>query len=431
MRQLDRGMSAQATDIPVRYLQICAGGDRAVAMTDDLGRDERLYEVYLPANDGLPANRLIYATLGETPTGPAIATTVPLNTGVRLATVPDVLNRYALRLRDNEVGFAGGQIPAVNTSKRPGGLAGGGAPPVADRQTNLRNRIAREEAALARLDRQRSEAYVAALSGTVSDTLPPRGTGQSAATRTRYSQELDELARMKEKFRQQQEQRMRDRDRGTPILQPWSEQSAAAAPPVSRQPALDSTLLRSGVRSGLYPDQRPSAYERRGWENDVSYDLPPPGEFDSAESIRLDSMYARQLREVEALRAQLRESRTETTARAVAPPTGTVTPPAGALAARVLPISFIRNTAYPNSGGYAGLEELATAIRRSGTILEVRVHTARELDRRAAQLLSEERAVTIRNFLTEAGIASENYRVIGFGNHESAAGERVELLTAQ
>ena len=92
-------------------------------------------------------------------------------------------------------------------------------------------------------------------------------------------------------------------------------------------------------------------------------------------------------------------------------------------------ISFIPNTAYPDSRGYTGLDQLLGLIQQSTSVLEVRVHTPLDLAPRAAQLLSEERATTIRNFLADKGIPSANYRVIGFGNNVTGQqGERVEVV---
>jgi outer membrane protein OmpA-like peptidoglycan-associated protein len=51
------------------------------------------------------------------------------------------------------------------------------------------------------------------------------------------------------------------------------------------------------------------------------------------------------------------------------------------------------------------------------------------MDRRAAQLLSEERATTIRNFLLDQAISPNNFIVTGFGNNVTGKqGERVEVV---
>jgi len=92
-------------------------------------------------------------------------------------------------------------------------------------------------------------------------------------------------------------------------------------------------------------------------------------------------------------------------------------------------ISFIPNTAYPDSRGYTGLDQLLGLIRQSTSILEIRVHTPLNLTPRAAQLLSEERATTVRNFLIEKGVPSANFKAIGFGNNMTGQqGERVEVV---
>lgn len=259
---------------------------------------------------------------------------------------------------------------------------------------------------------------------------PPRDT---SSVRARYVDDLAELERMKEKFRQQQERRARERDRGGELPAAWSSpvrEEAATAPRPGVDPR-DTTRLRSSVRSGLYPPPPTDLEARSSWERQVQHDLPE--RVSEEEAARLDAEYAQQLEEVEALRAKLRQARgeepaqvtTETTLTAKSPAAPPAAPPA---TPKVTAITFIPNTAYPNGGGYDGLEALAETIRTAATVVEVRVHTSRNLDGRAAQLLSEERATTIRNYLREAGIAKENYRVIGYGNHESAAGERVEVI---
>ncbi|MCP9234448.1 OmpA family protein [Lewinella sp. JB7] len=227
-------------------------------------------------------------------------------------------------------------------------------------------------------------------------------------TRTRYAKDMAELERMKEKFRKQQEEKQRRRD-GTEGLSVYWEAEPEAGPAVISE--RDTAVLRSTVRSGLYPDQRPAAYERRRWENTISDNLPPEGAATDAEA--------------EALRAKLRDVRGEPTERTAKSPVSAAIPatptPAGS-------VTFIPNTAYPNSAGYAGLDALTDYVKKSNTVVEIRVHTSRQLDARAAQLLSEERATTIRQHLIEAGIARENFRVVGYGNHQSAAGERVEIV---
>ena len=251
-------------------------------------------------------------------------------------------------------------------------------------------------------------------------------------TRARYADDLDELERMKEKFRQQQERKARERDRGGDLRGTWTDptvEEQAPAAPTSVNPR-DTVQLRSSVRSGLYQPAQPALDERTDWERRMQRDLPQEEPVAADEAIHLDAEYARQLDELEELRAKLRQSRGEAPA---APPP--VFEPSAVTAKSPIArepapagVTFITNTAYPNAAGYGALDALAEQIRGASGVVEIRVHTARKLDPRAAQLLSEERALTIRNHLLEAGIARENFRVVGYGNHESAAGERVELI---
>ncbi|CAH1001281.1 hypothetical protein LEM8419_02182 [Neolewinella maritima] len=252
------------------------------------------------------------------------------------------------------------------------------------------------------------------------------------STRERYAADLDELARMKEKFRQQQERKARERDRGGNLRDTWNDttvEEQAPTAPLTVNPR-DTVQLRSSVRSGLYPPAQPDLDETKGWERNVRSDLPREEPVDAAETARLDAEYARQLAELEELRAELRQARGEPTS-APAPDLAAKSPVVvekATPAAAPLAISFIPNTAYPNTAGYDALDALVRTVQAATGMVEIRVHTARKLDQRAAQLLSEERATTIRNHLIKAGISSENFRVIGYGNHESAAGERVELI---
>ena len=293
-----------------------------------------------------------------------------------------------------------------------------------------------------------------AISWSLTAQATPPDTTQAAPdnpTRARYAADLDELERMKEKFRQQQERRARERDRGGSLPDTWSEttvEEQAPEAPLMVNPR-DTVQLRSSVRSGLYPPAQPELNERTGWERTVQRDLPREEPVDADEAARLDAEYARQLAELEELRAQLRQSRGEVPAAAADEPVpvfetsvsvkSPASLPMGSEAATpVAPtatvgtattISFITNTAYPNAAGYDALDALTETVRKAAHVIEIRVHTARDLEPRAAQLLSEERATTIRNHLIAAGIARENFRVVGYGNHESAGGERVELIT--
>ena len=97
----------------------------------------------------------------------------------------------------------------------------------------------------------------------------------------------------------------------------------------------------------------------------------------------------------------------------------------------VLPIrsiSFIPNTAYLNGNGYGGMDELLAHVNQARGVVKIHVHTSVDLPRRSAQLLSEERATTIRSWLLEQGIAPRHFRVLGYGNNLTGkGGERVEV----
>ena len=91
-------------------------------------------------------------------------------------------------------------------------------------------------------------------------------------------------------------------------------------------------------------------------------------------------------------------------------------------------ITFIPNTAYLDGQGYGSLDNLVNDLKNRTSPLEVRVLTAVGLAPRNAQLLSEERATTIRDYLNKAGIDARKVQVIGYGNHLTGeAGERVEI----
>jgi outer membrane protein OmpA-like peptidoglycan-associated protein len=257
--------------------------------------------------------------------------------------------------------------------------------------------------------------------------------------------------------------------------------------PAEREQAYnDSLQMAAEIRAGLNRDNAPRVYERAPWENEVRQGLPRTEPLSPDEIARLDADYQQQLNELEALRAELRRldavpaqqpatygqpaatnrsaartweakgtgtptsnqpveatspyarpatpatyaPRTPSTltTREVAPATATPLNP-GSGAPMPAGISFIPNTAYPDSRGYTGLDQLVGLIHQSTSVLEIRVHTPAKLDRRAAQLLSEERATTIRNFLASKGIVPNNYKVIGFGNNLTGEqGERVEVL---
>ena len=258
----------------------------------------------------------------------------------------------------------------------------------------------------------------------------------TSSIRARYADDLAELERMKEKFRQQQQRKLRERERGGELPGTWSvpEQSVPAADvatPIVGRPS-DTSQLRANVQTGLYAPAPQSPEARRAWENRVQTGLPQQEQVSAEEAARLDAEYERQLREVEELRAKLQEARgAQPAAASERTPQRTTTRQKELTAkgpAAALDVTFIPNTSYPNAQGYDALDVLAERVRNAATVVEIRVHTSRELDVRAAQFLSEERATTIRKYLREAGIAAENFRVVGYGNHESAAGERVEII---
>jgi outer membrane protein OmpA-like peptidoglycan-associated protein len=259
--------------------------------------------------------------------------------------------------------------------------------------------------------------------------------------------------------------------------------------PVVRTPAdrerayNDSLRFAAEIRAGLIQNNAPKVYERASWENQVRQGLPRTEPLTPTEVAQLDANYQQQLSELEALRAELRRleaapapqpatyaqpattnrpaprsweakgSPTSSQPTATSPyarptaPTGYESRSPASLTTRELApgtttsgtprrgapmpagISFIPNTAYPDSRGYTGLDQLIGLIQQSNSVLEIRVHTPSGLNPRAAQLLSEERATTIRNFLANKGIAPNNYKVMGFGNNLTGEqGERVEVL---
>lgn len=248
----------------------------------------------------------------------------------------------------------------------------------------------------------------------------------------------------------------------------------------------DSLRYASGVAAGLRADKSPRVYEREAWENEVRQGLPHQEPLSPEEVARLDVEYQRQLAELETLRAKLRQMEgygtppaeqsapprstapardwsarspvattpavypsntapryapaTPSSAPAPPPPSQSAAPPTYGRSAAAPPtaptgvampagISFIPNTAYPDSRGYRGLDGLIALVSQSSTAVEVRVHTRLDQSPRAAQLLSEERATTIRNHLLKAGLPAESFRVIGFGNNLTGAeGPRVEVI---
>ena len=228
--------------------------------------------------------------------------------------------------------------------------------------------------------------------------------------------------------------------------------------------------------ASLRRDVSPRVYERETWENEVRTGLPRQEPLSPEEAARLDAEYQQQLSELETLRARLRRLEEPTTpSRTAAEPdrsrwqsrspyaaagsprsepapspapstyaapapaprypvaTPATTAPRRSSAAKGAPmpagIDFIANTAYPDSRGYQGLDQLVGLLRQAAGTFEVRVHTAADLRPRVAQLLSEERATTIRNYLLGENIPAQVFRVVGFGNHLTGKeGERVEVV---
>ena len=423
-RQSDRGKAPVAVDIPSRYLQLAATDELLVATSDDLGQDERLLTDGLSPAVLCPPGRVSYGTLGSPPPAGKPTISVPLSSGTSLRVRPDVLRRYAVVVRDDEVAFPKSNVPTVDRSRPAGSLASLGEIATQTREAYLQRALTERQRELRRMDEFRRRRYTAPTDAfspqgyESSDTLPP---GDSTGTyRDRYARELTELERMKEKFRRQQEERYRERQRGSYLDLEWNEPAAPAPDSAS---SVDTKDLESRVRSGLYPNQREPATARRPWEYDVGATPPKP----------LDAAYDRELRELEALRAQLREvTGTTTDGRDLTtkgdveyPPAGTRLPSAGVSVAGV---AFIPHTAYPNSAGYEALDVLSDRIRKAAVVIEIRVHTAPDLNPREAQLLSEERAVTIREYLVDAGNNPANFRVVGYGNHQPEGGERVEVI---
>ncbi len=407
MRQLDRGAPPEVVDLPTRYLQLAQAPGITIATTDDLGGDERLTVVAVSETSSLPAGRLVYDTAAAAPVADQPTVEVPLSTGNTLAVRPDGLRSYAVVLRPGEVARDLQQTRAEKQEE---------VEEYRQLRPELYTRTSdREQGA----PYERVRAQPRRSSAIPVDTVPPTAAENS---RDRYAREMAELERMKEKFRRQQERKMRERDRSSKLGPAWYAEPdtlpVAARngllPPNSR----DTTVLRSTVRSGLYPAQPADPGERRSWEHRVQGTVAPPS--GNADAGELDAEYAEKLREVEALRTQLRQARE--------PQLTSKSPDAPVEEANAPRVTFITNTAYPNSGGYLALDGLVAYVQQAARVVEIRIHTSGELSARAAQILSEERATTVRNYLRDAGIAPENFRVVGYGNHESAAGERVEII---
>lgn len=483
------------------------GGREIVAVVSTGSGGEKLQLHPAAPADLPPGGALLRGQLPAPPPLGEDVARIALRDGASLRVRPDVLQRYAVFLRDGET-LTGGVTGA--NGPPPGGLAAARAitVPTADR-SRIEAGIARRQRELDRLDQERraydlvnpktDDPELAALRSQVraatGDTLPPRSVAKGTGNDGRYAAELSELERMKAKFRRQQNEKMNQRsgenhrwseskpappspqtyERGTAAYRPVAPRDAAA-----RERAYqDSLHLAAEIRAGLQRDNGPRVYERADWENQVRSDLPRTEPLSPDEVARLDADYQRKLSELEALRAELQ--RLDGNAAQPAPaiysaagprqwsakgdpypgaapatygrpaagprpvgkannyntPNYPVAPsafgndPAPAATGAPMPagISFIANTAYPDSRGYTGLDQLLGLIQQSASVLEVRVHTPLDLTPRAAQLLSEERATTIRNFLESKGIPSTNFRVIGFGNNLTGRqGERVEVV---
>jgi len=575
LRRNDPDGVAIVVDIPAQVQQFTVAADTyaaalpAVVMQDDLGQEERLLTRSLPAGSLPPATRLVRAYLPSPPPPGAQTTRVALNNQLNLKVYPDAMQRYAVFLRQGEELLVDGRIPeAVTTGESNGSLAASGtavAAPTSEKK-RLQAGIAQRQRELERLDAERRK-YELALpredleldrlrdqyyrsSRPAGDTLPPRTTAKGAeASRERYAAELAELERMKAKFRRQQDEKLQQKDRSgyrwsesdpvsrssnatapTPASTTVPSIGEAYTPPVYLSPAdsrrrayEDSVRINSTVKTGLYGDVEPRAYEREPWENELKRDLPRTTPLTAEEAARLDADYQRKLDELAALKAEWSRvnggakqpqqtataapaarhepyrlpangtnqqqgswttkgqpapvdpyQRTATQPQAPAtygqpattpqptyqqsrsdyrqpttdnrqpattygnPPAKTAPPAyqqpaaygAPATTAPGVPagITFIPNTAYPDGAGYGGLDQLVRQIQTATSVVEIRIHTPTNLDRRVAQLLSEERAVTIRNFLLEQGVNAKHFRVLGFGNNLTGqGGERVEV----
>ncbi len=453
-RQTDRGKAAQRTDIPARYLALAACTSDVVGMTGVSGQGEQIVPLKLDGQTIVPPARLHFASLGDPPAPGEQTVEVPLSSGVRLRIYPDFLGRYALMLREGEIDFPKSNVPRIDQVRPPGSLASINALPARDRRAYLRQSLARQQRELARLDALRKELSYTSTdqrdaewtslrnrlrrpNETQGDTVPlPVGASPSDSTRLRYASDLDELERMKEKFRKQQQNRLRDRDEAASVPFVVGESSKDNDPLTN---AVDTSQLRANVRTGLYSPMPTRLSEHQKWENQIRNDLPQTDPLTPTEAARLDAAYARQMQEIQALRSQLREvegmddqlvvgdssiAGNQFTQRSVAP----VGISPGATGAGDLSLTFVPNTAYLDSGGYAGVDQLVTLIRAATSTVEIRVYTDAILDSRAAQRLSEERAATIEEQLVSLGVSADNFRVIGYGNHLSERGEGIEVI---
>lgn len=500
-RQSARDVRPEEVNISTDIRQFSASlvASEIVAVMPASAARKRFLQVLQVNPDVLPAPVAMTRGYLPGPPPPGDQTVrVGLEDGKTITVRPDALHRYSVFLREGEALATNTSLPAlVNGGQSQGSLATTSNlsnSVSADRQ-RLEAGIARRQRELDQLDAERSkydlvapkteDPELAALRDQYNrsiqvsgDTIPPSSTRVKKNTRNdRYAAQLEELERMKEKFRRQQNERLGLENQ--PAHQ-WEEKSPAPVSPSStgidehyqsplvrtvaerEQAYNDSLRLAAEIRAGFSLNKVPRAYERTGWENEVRQGLPRTEPLTPEEVARLDAEYQRQQLELEALRAELHRleapadapttygqpaipqrwsskevSETGYPAAYGPQPDNTVSSPQAVIpqaqtrrgAPMPAGISFIPNTAYPDSRGYTGLDQLVGLIQQSTSVLEIRVHTPAELDRRAAQLLSEERATTIRNFLLDRGISSVNYQVIGFGNNLTGEqGERVEVL---
>ena len=437
-RQLDRGIKAESTDLPARYLQVAAGGRAVVGTTDDTGRDEHTEAISVNDEPLIPFANRHFASLGNPPAPGEHTVSVPLNTDVRLRVCPDLLDRYAIMLRSGEIDFPESTVPSLDRRQSPGSLASLETPTATDRRGYLRQTLASKRRELARLDTlRRRYGFTDPLSVrpllVPADTTPPtRPAVRSDTVWSRYAQELSELEEMKAAFRRQQAERLRRRDEASAV--PFTVAFAKEDAPAANLP--DTAALRASVRAGLYAPLPERLTQHQPWENAIREDLPNSVPLNAEEMARLDAEYARQLQEIQALRRQLREveeagttpadyglAGNQFTPRSVAP----VNADPAVASSGAMP-TFVPNTAYLDGEGYRAADSLAETIRRADSIVEIRVHTAPSLSTRAAQVLSEERAEALSKQLISLGVAAHSFRVIGYGNHEPDGGERVEVI---
>lgn len=325
----------------------------------------------------------------------------------------------------------------------------------------------------------------------VTDTLPPYGREPATdpeleAMRAKLRQHQRERRKTLDGTQTSYAQRERERKAAQQAAVRAEEERALA---LQRERWLRDSLDRASTLRRDLSDTRYSN-NQRNWERDVQRGVRPSSRNARAEAERIDAEYARQLAELEQLKAELArlrggappapataapaeyddrsgypvpapyEQRPATNEENYPPSNWTARSPAGELPAvqsspgyapvssgrpdvagertyesspagtlQRLPISFIPNTAYVDGAGYGGLEALYSTVQRARGLVEIRIHTPIDMDRRHAQLLSEERATTIRDYLLERGIAERHFTVVGYGNNLTAkGGERVEVV---